>query len=138
MASSSSSQPGCDDGSDVEDIARWCQEADRLRDRFFRHGARSPAAVRIPATSLRPGEPRAGHQGTSLQVIWNEIRVLDTTTVGNHPAAVRAMEAGASPDDLVTAMTAASYETAFRLLFLLSAEHAEEEAHDATLGWTLA
>ena len=35
-------------------------------------------------------------------------------------------------------MTAASYETAFRLLFLLSAEHAEEGDSEASTSWTLA
>ena len=35
-------------------------------------------------------------------------------------------------------LTAASYETAFRLLFLLSAEHAEEGNTEANTGWMLA
>ncbi|MDQ3308028.1 MAG: hypothetical protein M3499_06695 [Actinomycetota bacterium] len=34
-------------------------------------------------------------------------------------------------------MTASAYETAFRLLFLLSAEHAEEGNYEATVGWAL-
>jgi hypothetical protein len=72
-----------------------------------------------------------------LQVVWQEIRSIDETNVVNTPAARRAIEAGASPADLARAMTAASYETAFRLLFLLSAEHAEEANDDAQRGWTI-
>lgn len=72
-----------------------------------------------------------------LQVVWKEIRSTDETNVLNVPAARRAIEAGASPTDLARAMTAASYETAFRLLFLLSAEHAEEANDDAQTGWTI-
>jgi hypothetical protein len=72
-----------------------------------------------------------------LQVVWQEIRSIDETNVVNIPAARRAIEAGASPADLARAMTAASYETAFRLLFLLSAEHAEEANDDAQRGWTI-
>jgi hypothetical protein len=34
-------------------------------------------------------------------------------------------------------MRAASYETAFRLLFLLSSEHAPEDRPNATQGWVL-
>ena len=77
-------------------------------------------------------------RGRLLQQVWSEIRSLHENTVGNYPSAARAIEAGASPTDLVTAMTVASYETAFRLLFLLSAEHAEEGDSEATIGWTLA
>ena len=77
-------------------------------------------------------------RGRLLQQVWSEIRSLHENTVGNYPSAARAIEAGASPTDLVTAMTVASYETAFRLLFLLSAEHAEEDDSEATIGWTLA
>jgi hypothetical protein len=73
-----------------------------------------------------------------LQQVWSEIRSHHESTVRSYPCAARAIEAGAAPDDLVTAMTAASYETAFRLLFLLSAEHAEEGDSEATIGWTLA
>lgn len=72
-----------------------------------------------------------------LQVVWKEIRAADETNVFNVPAARRAIEAGASPGDLARAMTAASYETAFRLLFLLSAEHSEETNGDARTGWTI-
>jgi hypothetical protein len=77
-------------------------------------------------------------RGRLLKQVWSEIRSHHESTVRNYPCAARAIEAGASPKDLVTAMTAASYETAFRLLFLLSAEHAEEGDSEATIGWTLA
>ncbi|MFI7068564.1 hypothetical protein ACIBL3_46780 [Kribbella sp. NPDC050124] len=72
-----------------------------------------------------------------LQVVWKEIRSTDENNVLNIPAARRAIEAGASPADVARAMTAASYETAFRLLFLLSAEHAEEANDNAQTGWTI-
>jgi hypothetical protein len=72
-----------------------------------------------------------------LHVVWKEIRSTDETNVLNVPAARRAIEAGASPGDLARAMTAASYETAFRLLFLLSAEHAEEANVNAERGWMI-
>lgn len=72
-----------------------------------------------------------------LQQVWSEIRSHHESTVRHYPCVARAIEAGASPNDLVTAMTAASYETAFRLLSLLSAEHAEGGDSEATIGWTL-
>ena len=53
------------------------------------------------------------------------------------PAAVRAVDAGASPEDVATAMTAAAYEAVFRLLFLLSAEHAEEGDGSFSTGWAV-
>ena len=79
----------------------------------------------------------ADTRGRLLQQVWSEIRCRHKSNVGNYPSAARAIEAGASPKDLVTAMTVASYETAFRLLFLLSAEHAEEDDSEVTIGWTL-
>lgn len=72
-----------------------------------------------------------------LRVVWKEIRSTDEANVLNVPAARRAIEAGASPGDLARAMSAASYETAFRLLFLLSAEHAEEANVNSRRGWTI-
>jgi len=77
-------------------------------------------------------------RGLLLQQVWTEIRSRHEITVRNYPCATRAIEAGASPDDLVTAMTAASYETAFWLPFLLSVEHVEEGDSEATISWTLA
>jgi hypothetical protein len=62
---------------------------------------------------------------------------LTESNVANFPAARRAIEAGASPDDLVRAMTAAAYEAVFRLLFLLSAEHTEEGNPEAKAGWMI-
>jgi hypothetical protein len=72
-----------------------------------------------------------------LHVVWQEIRSTDEANVLNIPAARRAIESGASPADLARAMTAASYEMAFRLLFLLSAEHAEEANDNPQRGWTI-
>ncbi|HEX6335678.1 MAG TPA: hypothetical protein VFZ85_01880 [Jiangellaceae bacterium] len=52
------------------------------------------------------------------------------------PTAVRAVDAGASPEDVATAMTAA-YEAVFRLLFLLSAKQAEEGDGSFSTGWAV-
>lgn len=78
-----------------------------------------------------------GVRGSLLRVAWAEILATNAETVRNFPAAARAIDAGASVEDVVTAMQAASYETAFRLLFLLSSEHAPEDQPDATKGWAL-
>lgn len=72
-----------------------------------------------------------------LRAVWNDILSTNASTVASVPAAARAIDAGASPDDVVTAMRAASYETAFGLLFLLTSEHAPEGRPDATDGWAL-
>jgi hypothetical protein len=68
---------------------------------------------------------------------WAEIRGLTVEGVPGIPAAVRAVDAGASPEDVATAMTAAAYEAVFRLLFLLSAEHAEEGDGSFSTGWAV-
>ena len=80
-----------------------------------------------------PGDPRS----RLLRQVWAEVRSSNEVNVLNYPSVRRAVEAGAAPSDLVKAMTAAAYETAFRLLFLISAEHAEEDARDARTGWAL-
>ena len=72
-----------------------------------------------------------------LRVVWNEIRGLTPQNVRNYTAAARAIDAGAAPSDIASAMMAAQYEIAFRLLFLLSCENAEEGNYEATLGWSL-
>lgn len=54
-----------------------------------------------------------------LNVIWDEILAVSPENVRNFPAADRAISAGASVEDVVTAMRAASYETAFRVLYLM-------------------
>lgn len=72
-----------------------------------------------------------------LREVWRAIRAVDTDNVINYRPARRAIDAGASPSDLVQAMTLASYEIAFRLLFLLTAEHAEEDSAGNSTGWML-
>lgn len=72
-----------------------------------------------------------------LSSAWREILATTTDNVRNFPAAARAIDAGASPDDVVTAMRAASYETAFRLLYLLSSVHGPDDEDTATRGWAL-
>jgi hypothetical protein len=54
--------------------------------------------------------------------LWTHIRALNTQNVRNIPAAARAIDSGADPDDVVRAMTAASYEATFKTLFVLTAE----------------
>jgi hypothetical protein len=72
-----------------------------------------------------------------LSSAWREILATTTDNVRNFPAAARAIDAGASTDDVVTAMRAASYETAFRLLYLLSSVHGPDGEGTATRGWAL-
>lgn len=72
-----------------------------------------------------------------LRSTWREILATTPDNVRNFPAAARAIDAGASVDDVVTAMCAASYETAFRLLYLLSSEHGPDDEDAATRGWTM-
>lgn len=71
-----------------------------------------------------------------LRIAWQEIRGWNPGNVVNVPAARRAVDAGAAPEDLACAMGSAAYEAVFRLLFLLSAEHCEENT-DARTGWML-
>lgn len=47
---------------------------------------------------------------------------FDAGNVRNVPAALRAIDTGANPDDLVTAMTLAAYEAVFRTLYVLTGE----------------
>jgi hypothetical protein len=54
--------------------------------------------------------------------LWADIRRLNPETVLNYPAAARAIDAGADPNDVVIAMTAAAYEAVFGTLFRLTAE----------------
>lgn len=54
--------------------------------------------------------------------LWGVIRGLNTENVRSYPAAARAIDAGADPADVVTAMTAAAYEATFGTLFSLTAE----------------
>jgi hypothetical protein len=68
--------------------------------------------------------------------VWEELR-RRPEDVRAYPPPARAVDGGASPADVAAAMSAAAYETAFRLLFLLSAEHAEEGDYKATEGWAL-
>src|SRR5690349_1120705 len=49
--------------------------------------------------------------------LWGLIRGLTPDNVRNYPAAVRAIDAGADPVDVVTAMSAAAYEATFGTLF---------------------
>jgi hypothetical protein len=62
------------------------------------------------------------HRQRIARELWTNIRALDAQNVRNFPAAARAIEAGADPDDVVRAMAAASYEATFNTLFVLTAE----------------
>ncbi|KAA1399725.1 hypothetical protein [Aeromicrobium ginsengisoli] len=71
-----------------------------------------------------------------LRSVWQEILATTPDTVRNLPAAGRAIDAGAQIDDMVTAMRAASYETAHRLLYLIALNHGpDDEAGEH--GWAL-
>jgi hypothetical protein len=54
--------------------------------------------------------------------LWKHIRALNIQNVRSIPAAARAIDGGADPDDLVRAMSAARYEATFNALFVLTAE----------------
>ncbi len=71
-----------------------------------------------------------------LRLVWQDLRQRPET-VRAYPPAARAVAAGASPEDIAASMSVAAYETAFRLLFLLSAEHTEEGNYEATEGWAI-
>lgn len=74
-----------------------------------------------------------------LRAVWQEILATTPENVRNFPAAERAIAAGAPVEDVVTAMQAASYETAFRILYLVASEHAPDRDDGAELGigWAL-
>jgi hypothetical protein len=61
------------------------------------------------------GDPRA----ELLRLAWSGIRRWRAQNVANLPAAKRAVDAGAAPDDVAVAMNAAAYEAVFSLLFAL-------------------
>lgn len=84
-------------------------------------------------------DERARSREALLRAVWQEILATTPENVRNFPAAQRAIEAGASVADVVTAMQAASYETAFRLLYLIAAEHAADgdDGTDLGVGWAL-
>lgn len=62
------------------------------------------------------------NRGRIVRQLWTHIRSLDAENVRNYPAAARAIDSGARPDDVVLAMEAASYEATFNTLFLLTGE----------------
>jgi hypothetical protein len=57
-----------------------------------------------------------------LANVWAEIRAFDAENERNFPAAARAIDSGAAPEDLARAMTAAAYEAVFQTLYLLTGE----------------
>jgi hypothetical protein len=57
-----------------------------------------------------------------VQELWAQIRSLNPQNVRNYPAAARAIDGGAKPDDVALAMTAARYEATFDALLLLTGE----------------
>lgn len=57
-----------------------------------------------------------------VRELWTNIRSFDAGNVRNYPAAARAIDSGADPNDLALAMAAASYEATFNTLFVLTGE----------------
>ena len=57
-----------------------------------------------------------------LRQLWTQIRSIDATNIRSYPAAARALDSGADPNDIVRAMAAASYEATFNALFVLTGE----------------
>ncbi|WP_088289723.1 hypothetical protein [Kineosporia sp. A_224] len=71
-----------------------------------------------------------------LQCLWQDIRGWRAETIGNVPAAGRALRAGAASDDVVAAMQASAYDALFGALSLLDA-HGPKEAPPGSPGWVL-
>jgi hypothetical protein len=88
---------------------------------------------------IRGMDEREQSREALLRAVWREILATTPDNVRNFPAAERAIAAGASADDVVTAMQAASYETAFRLLYLVASHHVPdgEDGTDFGNGWAL-
>jgi hypothetical protein len=106
-----------------------------------------PSTRQIRALRNPAGQPskflfmdeRALSREALLRAAWREILATTPDNVRNFPAADRAIAAGAAVGDVVTAMRAASYETAFRLLYLVSSVHAPDDQNerDINFGWAL-
>ncbi len=71
-----------------------------------------------------------------LAVVWDRVRGLTADNVRNYAGAARALDAGASAEDVIAAMTEARYETAFGLLYALD-YGTEVDSVDAANGWML-
>ena len=67
---------------------------------------------------MSPDEDRA----RVVRDLWTYIRSFDHENIRNYPAAARAIDSGANPEDVARAMAAASYEATFNVLFVLTAE----------------
>ena len=73
-----------------------------------------------------------------LRSLWtNTINSWTPLTVATLPAAQRLVAAGASMDDVVTAMKAAAYEAAFAVVMRVD-EGLDASAPDNSPGWSLA
>ena len=57
-----------------------------------------------------------------LAALWSDIRSVNAENARQFPAAQRAIDGGAHPEDVATAMAAAAYEATFRTLYILTGE----------------
>jgi hypothetical protein len=112
-----------------------CARSTRLSERCDSADVRADP---LGVSKVRAWRATTTYGARVLRAVCDELRGLNEDNVRNFPAARRAVDSGAAPKDLVLAMTAASYEVAFRLLLLFTSEHVEEGVSDAAAGWTLA
>lgn len=71
-----------------------------------------------------------------LSSIWEGVRAWGPEALQNVPAARRAVESGADPEDLVALMRVVAYDTAFGLLAVLD-EHGSDRVPFGAPGWAL-
>ena len=57
-----------------------------------------------------------------VRELWAHIRSFDRENIRSYPAAARALDGGADPEDIAKAMAVASYEATFNALFVLTGE----------------
>lgn len=72
-----------------------------------------------------------------LRLAWDAVRGWTAESVGNVPAGQRAVEAGAAPADVATAMMAAAYEAVFSLLSVLDEGADPDSDADSQPSWAV-
>ena len=87
------------------------------------------------ASEIEEGIPQEARY-LFLRAMWEQINGWTPASAVNVAAARRAVDAGARPEDVATAMRAAAYETAFAILYRLS-DGSDEGAPDDSPGWSL-
>lgn len=87
------------------------------------------------ATSVRSVTDEATRDEV-LRLAWHGIRGWTAENVVDVPVGLRVVEAGADPDDVARAMSAAAYEAVFNLLSVLD-EGADPESDSEAAAWSV-